>query len=380
MLTTDKTVISFVFNDFKNDIRVLKENVTISKIGLKTIVVATSSSKKMPKNEIKKSIKVERVRLTGFGIMPFDLIVYWIICIFKYRKYNIFHCNDLYTLPVGVVIKRLFNKKTKIIYDCHEHETEAHIYKNKKILKYIAKIIERSLIKYADQVITVSQSIAKDYAKRYGIKEPLLVLNCPYYNKYKKKNLFREKFKIPSQTKILLYQGEYRSGRGLEIIINGFNNLPDHIDMAFVMLGYGEYGEKIKKIISNKKKIFIHPPVSTQIYMDYVCSADIGVHLMENTCLNHDYALPNKVFEYAMAGLPVVVSNLKEIKQVVEDNGIGFVLNENTTGSFLAMLEKINKINLECFVDKLKSFSSKYNWEEQEKVMSKIYQSIMTGR
>lgn len=110
--------------------------------------------------------------------------------------------------------------------------------------------------------------------------------------------------------------------------------------------------------------------------MDYVCSADIGIHIMENTCLNHDYALPNKVFEYTMAGLPVIVSNLKEMAHFVRANKIGIVLEENTSEGLLKILDNIDEHispNIKDYLDKAAKI---YNWESQEKVLYRSYKKL----
>ena len=46
--------------------------------------------------------------------------------------------------------------------------------------------------------------------------------------------------------------------------------------------------------------------------------------LLEDDCENHRLALPNKVFEYIAAGVPVVVSDLPELRRLVEEHGVGW--------------------------------------------------------
>ncbi len=370
-----RTVVSLVFNDFRNDIRVLKEAVSLSVLDFKVIVAATSNGE-LPREENVKGVRVERIGISGFNLLPLDLMIYWFKCCWRYRRQSIFHCNDLYALPIGVFIKKFINTASKVVYDCHEHETEAHVYAGRALLKRAAKLAERHLIKYADRVITVSDSIADDYVRLYGIEKPRLILNCPEYRKYERQDLFRTEYQIPPQDRILLYQGEYRKGRGLEIIIDCFNRLPEDLRIVLVLLGYGPYGSHLRSIVTNRRKIFIHEPVGMDRYMDYVASADIGIHLMESTCLNHEYALPNKLFEYAMAGLPVIVSNLKEMRRVVESNRIGYVLRANRAEDLLEVLRKVNDADLEEFRPGLDKVASVYNWEAQEKTLVQIYRDL----
>ncbi|GAG81946.1 unnamed protein product, partial [marine sediment metagenome] len=161
-------------------------------------------------------------------------------------------------------------------------------------------MVEKTLIRFVDATITVSNSIAEAYAKRYRISKPALVLNCPPHTIVKKNNKFREKFGIPESKMIFLYQGGLSHGRGIEMLLEAFQRI-DQNRVVLILMGYGPLEEKIKKISNQSSNIFLHPAVSPEELWEYTGSADIGVVAMKNTCLNHYYCLPNKFFEYAMA-------------------------------------------------------------------------------
>ena len=220
-----KKVINLLFNDFTNDNRVLKISRSLQNNGYDVTLVTTHFDKELPKEEIIEGFKVKRFNVGRVKILPLNLILFWIVVIKNFRKENIFHCNDLYALPPAYIIKKFFNKKAKIVYDCHEHETEARIYIGKPVIKFFAKMFEKVMIKEADKVITVSESIADDYVKIYGIEKPSLVLNCPVYRVEKKEDLFREKFNIPKDKILFLYHGAYLKGRGVETLVNIFKEL-----------------------------------------------------------------------------------------------------------------------------------------------------------
>lgn len=371
MKNQSKKIISFVFNDFKRDIRVYKENISLSQNGFKTEIVAISNTN-LKKNEIKDSFKITRINC-NVPIFPINLIIYWTKSIFRYRKENIFHCNDLYTLPIGVTIKIFFNKKAKIIYDCHELETDAGIYNNKPLLKLMAKFFEKKLIRNVDQVITVSESIAKIYQEKYNIVKPALILNCPNYKIYKKNNLFKKEFNIHKNKKILIYQGEFSKHKisGVNLLIEAFSNKKINKNVVLVLLGYGELFQKIKEN-TKLNNIYFKNAVSTDVYMDYISSADYGIHILDNSCLNHEYALPNKIFEYTMANLPIIVSNLAEMKDFVLNNKIGVVLEKDNVESLIRSIECILKLPKSNF----QKINQIYCWEKQEEVLINIYKQL----
>jgi len=288
----------------------------------------------------------------------------------KYRKYDVMHCHDLNALHLGVVSK-LFNKKMKIVYDAHEYETER--YNQGKIEKKIAKILEKFLLKYTDSVITVSNSIANDYIKLYGIQKPYLVFNTPNYREVDKKDIFREKYNIPKENTIFLYQGGVSKGRG---ILEFANLIKGKEQVTYVIMGYGLLENDIQKLALDQENVFFHEAVSPEVLLNYTSSADIGVCIEENLCKSWDYALPNKMFEYNMAGLPIIVSGLYEMKKFVKENDTGFILDD-----IFDQEEFDNKFDTiittyKSKKDNIEKVTKIYNWEEQEKVLFSIYNNL----
>ena len=374
-----KRVLNLLFNDFTNDNRVLKESRTLQLKGFNVTLLATHFKRELPKEEVIEGFKVRRINVGRIKLLPLNLILFWIRVVFLYKKEDIIHANDLYALPPAVFIKKFINKRIKIVYDCHEHETEGRIYHDKPYMKPFAKFFEKKLINSADKVITVSESIAKDYEDIYGIEKPELVLNCPVLSKVngKRYNLFREQFDIPKDKIIFLLQGGYMPGRGYQRLIEVFKTLEKtNEDLVLVFLIYGEGTEKLKDMIEGCKNIYWHEKVPVLEYMKYVNSADWGILLLENLCKSYDYSLPNKLFDYVGGGLPVVVSNLKELSNFVEKNKVGYVVDASSPKNVIEVLSNIDKESKSKFIKDLSITAKKYSWEEQEKVLLKIYKSL----
>lgn len=374
-----RKIVSLVLNNFKNDSRVLKESMSLQKAGYKVRVVALHEEPS-DEYEIVQNITVHRIKLRTRSWSKHKLIqlikyfefAYKIVS--RYKNNDIFHCNDLNSLPIGVIIKKFFNKNAKIVYDAHEFEINDTPNESKYKIK-IKYYLEKFLIKYADKVITVSDSIANEYAKMYGIEKPTLVLNTPPYKEIKKKNIFREALDIKENQTIFLYQGGLSRGRGIEILLEAFKTIESK-NLAIVFMGYGPLENLIKEMSKEYENIYFHKAVTPEVLLDYTCSADFGILFYENSCLNHYYCSPNKIFEYLMAEIPVIVSNLYEMKRLVESNEVGVVAQENTPqGLKKSILEavKLDKEKLKTNIQKLKTA---YNWEEQEKVLLRVYEEL----
>jgi len=374
-----KKIILIVLNNFKNDSRVLKESISLQNAGYNVKVIALWEEG-LKEHKIIKNIPVHRIKLKSknwsknkvIQLLKYFEFLYKVVK--EYKDYNIIHCNDLNALPVGFIIKRFFNKNVKVVYDAHEYETETNGLSG--IQKTLTKKLEKFLIRYANKVITVSDAIAKEYKKLYPfIEEPKLVLNTPLYKKIEKKDLLREKLEIDKNKTIFLYQGGLSKGRGIEILLETFKNIDDK-NAVIVFMGYGELEKEIKKVSEQFSNIYFHEAVSPDILLDYTSSADFGISTIEDSCLSYRYCLPNKMFEYIMAEVPVIVSNLPEMKRVVENNQIGVVAKKNTPdGLKEAMLKavKLDKNELQTNIQKVKEM---YNWGVQEKVLIKVYNEL----
>ena len=385
-----KRIANIVFNSFINDSRVEKISKSLS-FGKNIVEVVAHYDKDLKEIERKNGYLVKRFvyfnRKTSTSKLS-KLFIYlkWVAKVVGYVKdFDIIHCNDLNTLPIGFIIKRFYNRSVKIVYDAHEYEINDRPNESWVSIK-IKYYIERFLIKYADRVITVSDSIAEEYARLYNIKKPVLVLNTPSYKKIEKKDLFREKLGIDKKKKIFLYQGGLSKGRGIEVILETFKLLEEEKSTLYsssftllpciVFMGYGPLEDEVKRASKEYENIYFHPAVSPDILLDFTSSADYGILFYENNCLNHYYCSPNKMFEYIMAELPVIVSNLYEMGRLVKEYQIGVVAKENTPEGLKEAIAEVIKLDKEVLNKNIKKAKEIFNWENQEKILIDAYKEL----
>lgn len=386
-----KTVVSIVLNNFTNDSRVLKEAISLSKNDFNVTVIALHENE-LPTEEIIDSLRVKRIKLFSRS--------YWsknkMIQVLKYFQFlnkairfvqdkNIVHCNDLKALPVGVLAKLFLNKKIKVVYDAHEYETQ--MFGLSKVEQFFSFVLEKRLIKHADAVLTVSNSIALEYQKLYSIPKPTLIYNTPKFLSLKNEgdiqneNVFRKKFNIGENQKIFIYQGGLSKGRGIETILVSFEHLhfqsKNKSDLPVVIfMGNGVLSELIQKYSNICSNIFYHQAVEIEKVLSYTRNADCGINFLGNTCLNHYYCMPNKLFEYLMAELPLITSNLYDVKLFVEDNNVGQVSVTNDVYGLLDAIEKIIQKDKQILLDNIQKVKKRYNWEAQEIKLLEVYNNL----
>ncbi len=377
-----KRVILIVLNNFKNDSRVLKEAISLQNAGFDVQVVALHEAG-LKEFETIKNIPVYRIKLKSRNwsknkavqLLKYLEFLYKVSKEFK--DADIVHCNDLNALTAGILIK-VFHKDTKIVYDAHEYEINDKPNQSRWSIR-LKYLLEKILIKYAKRVITVSDSIASEYVKLYGIKKPALVLNTPPYTIIEKKDLFRENLGIGKEKRIFLYQGALSYGRGVEILLETFKILEREgvHQPCIVFMGYGPLEDLIKEASRKYANIYFHEAVDPDILLNFTSSADCGISMIEDSCLSYRYSLPNKLFEYIMAEIPVIVSNLPEMKRLVMEHKIGVVAKENSIEAIKEAIKDVLKFNRVQLQENIQRVKKIYNWEEQERVLQKLYKELL---
>ena len=234
-----KHLVNIVLNNFTNDSRVLKEALTQERMGFKVTVCALHSEG-LPFQEKRGEILIDRQDIGRakmhkgkfFGLMIYIKLIFMVIR--KYRKADVWHCNDLEPLVIAWLAK-IFNRKLTVIYDAHEYTRERN--GRTGLLKWLVAKIEPVVIKCADEVITVSDGIVEEYKRLYNLEQVHLIRNAPHKKtEVKKMDLFRSKFPIPKENTIFLYQGAFTFGRGIDLLVDAFSELKSE-SVSLVFLG-----------------------------------------------------------------------------------------------------------------------------------------------
>lgn len=281
-------------------------------------------------------------------------------------KSAIYFAEDIYTLPIVTIFAKL--KGAKVFYDCRELFGYLAGLKKRKILQFLLKIIERLFITHVDLIITTGELDSEFIEKEYGLTKTIVIRNLPRYYKPLKPVNFCQLLNIPTEKKILLYQGVVLHGRGLKYIFEALTELKNYV---LIILGAGEeltYYKSLSKKLVIENQIYFLGKIKQNELLKYTAGADIGLSLIENLSLSYYYALPNKLFEYVMAEIPVLVSNLPQMEKVVNTYEIGLTVKDSNTEEIKNALKKLEE---ETFYKKIKNnckkASNDLNWENEVK-------------
>jgi glycosyltransferase involved in cell wall biosynthesis len=183
-------------------------------------------------------------------------------------------------------------------------------------------------------------------------------------------------FKLTKSDILFVYQGLLTKARGVDDILNAFVQAPLHLHIIF--MGDGPLREKIENASKNNFNIHFHPLVKSSDVINYTKGADIGIHIIKNTCLNHYYCLPNKIFEYFIAGIPFIVSDFPEMKKIVNETKGGWLIEPNSQ----YLLNFIQGLTAEDLILKKKNIElvrTNYGWEIEELKYVPLYNRIKSS-
>ena len=271
-------------------------------------------------------------------------------------------------LPLAMLVK-LCRPSMEIIYETHELETETNGASYMK--KMLRRHVEAIGMRFVAHTIAVSPSICEWYATRYRTRAVSLVMNCPPFLEKRKSDYLRNHFNLSSEKIVFLYQGIMRSGRGIEGLVAALEKLPE--EAVLVLLGYGDDFDKWYERSLTSPRLFIHPAVPFEKVLEVTSSADCGISFMEDTCLSHRFALPNKLFEFIQARIAVIVSPTIDQSNLVVETGVGLVCDGFDEDAIRLACEKFMlgmSGDLEANLDRAAQI---YSWQSQEENLLKAY-------
>lgn len=286
---------------------------------------------------------------------------------------NVIHANDLNALvPAYFASKKL---KSYLIYDTHEIFLENHNICNSLFKRLFWSTLEKTIIRQVDKVVCVSHAAAEYIEKKYNISSPLVVTNCSktYLN-------FKAKEKSHSYFEVLNH-GQFYGGRGYDLMIDAAKLCRNDKNILFVLRGYGEMEDELRKEVEREKldNVRFDPPVKVYELISQASSSMVGIAVTEPVCLNFELSVSNKLFEYAAAGLPVIMSSIPEHIYLNQKYNIGIVIEENSGRAILEAVRYFlnNKTFYEQCVKNVLEMSKELNWESEFKKLINFEEELI---
>lgn len=362
-------------SDFKTESRLMRETAAIEALNIFNDVVMYGVSPTNQADTIHLSEKRRVERYPRAAIYAFSAVIgrslatlswFWnLYKALKAQSISCVHAHSLPTLPFCIFVK--YWKGAKLVYDTHELETETITSHGLK--RAILKTLEFFCIRHADAVMCVGAQIADWYAATYQIPRPFVMRNIPAYIATDTGINLRETFDIPSDKIIFLAHGILAEGRGLERIVTLFQTLPQH---HIVFLGRGTLVPFIQAASHAYPHIHYHPEIPITQVIHTASSADVGFSNLWAACLSYKLSLPNKLFEYIYAGLPVLVGPMPEQQALVSQYNIGWQLPDDDKAAH-TLLSGLTKADIAIKKAGLAHAQADLQWAQEAKIIESLF-------
>lgn len=366
-----KIVIVSVTNDLTSDKRVDRVCSTLTGMGFEVVLTGRKRRESLPVEP--RSYRTHRMQLLFskgplfYATYNFRLLLYLL-----FSKSDLLVSNDLDTLPANYLASKI--KGIPLVHDCHEYFRGVPELIGRPFPIRIWKKIEDAIFPRLRSVYAVNDSIARIYTEEYGI--PVEVIrNVPVRNP---DNLTKDRslLSLPEGNRIILYQGSVNIGRGLEEAVQAMKFIKTKTTL--VIIGAGDVLNKLKDLAAETgvtDKVKFTGEIPFQKLTQYTILADIGLSIEKDTGINYHFCLPNKFLDYIQSGVPVLISPLPEMKQIVEKYNIGEMIDghdpEYLAGKFDAMLSDTARLNQ--YRKNLEQAAANLCWENEEKKLKEIF-------
>lgn len=365
-----KKAIVSVINDLATDRRVDKTCSTLVDLGFEVLLVGRRLKHSLPLNQRK--YKMHRMRLLFTkGPLFYAEFNIRLLLLLLFKRADLLFSNDLDTLLPNFIVSRI--KGVPVVYDSHEYFTETPELVNRKSVQRVWRSIEAMIFPSLEDVITVNDSIAELFKQKYG-KEVKVIRNIPPAPDVKQKKT-RAQLGLPSDQSLIILQGAgINIQRGAEELVEAMQFTSN---VHLLIIGGGDVIDELKRMqreLKLERKITFLPKMPFDNLFHYTANANLGLTLDKDTNINYRYSLPNKLFDYIHAGVPVLASPLVEIKKIILRFHIGETI-ESHQPQMLA--EKISamladKEQLSVYRNNCIEAAKVLNWEKEKEKLIEI--------
>ena len=310
-----------VTNDLSTDNRVHRTCMVLRDLGYEVLLVGRQLPGSFP---LDRPYATKRMRLLfRKGALFYAEYNVRLFLLLSFARFKLVVANDLDTLLASFLAALIRGKET--VYDSHEFFTEVPELVERPAVRRAWLGIERRIFPRLRHIITVNDSIANAYRERYG-KELAVVRNIPMPRELGPLPT-RADLGLPADRFILILQGSgINVQRGGEEAVEAMRELPDCL---LLLVGGGDAWPVLERMVKDlglQDRVRLLPRMPYERMMQYTRNADLGLSLDKDTNLNYRFSLPNKLFDYFRASIPILVSDLPEVAGIVRKYDAGVVI------------------------------------------------------
>ncbi len=370
-----KTIIVSVLSDLVSDQRIHRVALYLQERNLDVIVLGRSiaGSPEMPQRPYPfKRIHCFFTR-GALQYAEFNLKLFFRLL---FLLYDLLLSNDLDTLLPNKIAAAL--KRKPLVYDSHEYFTGMPTLDHKPFTKKIWRFLEKKLLPGIKHAYTVNDAIAELYAKETGISMKT-VRNLPSLRPYSTPSSIA--VPLPQHKTILIMQGGgINPQQGYEEAVLAMQYLPDHY--LLLIVGGGLLWDELQSMVHElalREKVLMIPRVPFEQLSAITRRAHLGLCLTLPVCVNHILSLPNKLFDYIHAEIPVLATDVPEVKQIIENYEVGKCISALSPQTLAIAIEQIfaEKEGYDKMKKQAQKAKNELNWELEKTKLDEVYGPLL---
>lgn len=285
------------------------------------------------------------------------------------REFDVIFCHDLLLLPFVVENK----KQAKVIFDAREYYPR-QMENNERWRRLFAGFNDylcQTYLKEVDYMYSVSEGIAKEYEKNYGVKCDVITSAAKYHTP-PHSLICHEPIK-------LIHHGLASPDR----CIHGMIEMMDYVDERFTLdlmlvpTYHQEYYQTLQDMANQRKNVRIIPIVPFEEIIPFTSLYDIGVFLVPFTTFNLQMCLPNKFFEFIQARLAIAIGPSPEMSKLVQQYNLGIIAKDFTPKSMAEELNKLTKQDILKYKENSNKTAKILNAEKEGEKILKILEKVL---
>lgn len=295
---------------------------------------------------------------------------------------DVVHAHDLNTLWAARQVKQ--RTGCRLVYDSHEMATA----RNRMTTgwRLWCEHFERQGVPDADEIVMASPGYAEVCRQRYG-RDATVIINVPRPQEPTGDRDLRQATGVPARDTLLVYQGSIQENRGIEQVIDAVEivngrRAADAPRVSFVVVGYGYHRPALEQQVADRglsDVVRFFGPVPNPELVDWSSSADIGMCTIVGTSPSYRESLPNKLFEYVMAGLPVVTSDFGSMGRITDEQGVGVTCDPTDPRALARAIEHLRDPEVHAAAAAATpAMAARYNWEVEQQSLVELYERLAT--
>ena len=362
-----KKVALVFLGDFFYDARCINMALSLKK---NYAVFVFSHYKKIHSHKSFDKINFIKIQSSSFGILRYWEHYNKTLRALRKHDFDIIIACDVYSLASSIYAK----PKQKVVYDCREIYSALSAHQKKPIHRCLLAIYEKYFLQYVNNALVTAETDLHYLKKKYNHCKNVdwqIIYNYPTnYSPQAKVNIYKL-YNIPTDNKVILYQGVVNRGRGVGQLIKLIEKTTMYSALIVGDGAYKKYYIKLATSLNVLDRVHFVSKVPYLKLFEYTFACNVGWSVISSSSISYKFALPNKLFEYMLCGLPTIASNLPNIQKIILKHSSGEIVESHRLNQQIKAVNRLCKTKI-CSLNYRSIAKKHFTWDIQHKKFLQI--------